>query len=292
MRDVLERKAKELNALLEQDKEMLKVEYVKNVKNNQVMEGFALHQPGFQVSPIVYHEPSWEELSTRELCDFLKEQAWQHALPKVNETFVSAEFVKNHICPVLRSRDNLPALKEAGCTTYPYMDMVIVLMVIFDAPTGMKGVWRIKVTDEFLDKAGLTSSEAFSCALRNMEQNREILPMESLMGELLGAGSEPVEAPGMVVVTNRNREEGASSVLSQQTLLEIRDMLCSKKIAILPSSVHEVIAVPYDTEADLPLFLSMVQEVNATHVDVSDRLTDSVYVVRYEEYGAVLTKAA
>ena len=51
-------------------------------------------------------------------------------------------------------------------------------------------------------------------------------------------------------------------------------------VVILPSSVHECMAVPYRSEQDIPMFLDMVREINASMVEPEELLTDSVYIIR------------
>ena len=55
--------------------------------------------------------------------------------------------------------------------------------------------------------------------------------------------------------------------------------MIGRKTAILPSSVHECIAVPYEDESDLYEYQKMVKEVNDTCVSEEERLTDSVYII-------------
>lgn len=47
--------------------------------------------------------------------------------------------------------------------------------------------------------------------------------------------------------------------------------------AILPSSIHEIIALPLNTYNQLQELLEIVVIINAGSVDPEDKLTDSVY---------------
>jgi len=48
-------------------------------------------------------------------------------------------------------------------------------------------------------------------------------------------------------------------------------------LAILPSSVHEMIVLPVKSEEEAAAFCEMVHEINETQVDPEEVLTDSVY---------------
>jgi len=51
------------------------------------------------------------------------------------------------------------------------------------------------------------------------------------------------------------------------------------KIVVLPSSVHEMLLVPYTEEMSLEDFSAMVSEVNNTEVRPEERLTDRAYII-------------
>ena len=83
--------------------------------------------------------------------------------------------------------------------------------------------------------------------------------------------------PTMLVATNQSKINGAGILFCKEALLQICEQL-GKQYAILPSSVHECICVPYESEEDLTYFREMVREMNQTQVLTEDRLTNSVYL--------------
>jgi hypothetical protein len=49
---------------------------------------------------------------------------------------------------------------------------------------------------------------------------------------------------------------------------------------MLPSSIHEVIIIPYiDSSMTIEEFSSMVSEINNTQVSPEERLTDKAYLI-------------
>lgn len=48
---------------------------------------------------------------------------------------------------------------------------------------------------------------------------------------------------------------------------------------MLPSSVHEMLLVPYTEEISLDDFSAMVTEINGAEVAPEERLTDRAYIV-------------
>ena len=80
----------------------------------------------------------------------------------------------------------------------------------------------------------------------------------------------------MYVISNSNSVNGASAIFYSDALAELSDRLGGVDLFVLPSSVHEVIAV--STDMGTPEMLAqMVQEVNGTQVSLEEQLSDHVY---------------
>ena len=48
---------------------------------------------------------------------------------------------------------------------------------------------------------------------------------------------------------------------------------------VLPSSIHEMLILPYDDSIDMDVMSEMVREINATQVSPEERLTDQAYLI-------------
>ena len=81
---------------------------------------------------------------------------------------------------------------------------------------------------------------------------------------------------GMYVLGNRKKLFGAAVILYDGVLEKLAEMLGSS-FFLLPSSIHEMIAVPDNGAPKAEELGEMVCEINATQVDPEDVLTDSVY---------------
>ncbi len=103
--------------------------------------------------------------------------------------------------------------------------------------------------------------------------------MEKVICEILDIPVE--EAPDMsgdvemYVITNSHKIFGAASILSTRILNAV-SYLIGGDFIILPSSIHECIAVPYGKMESEEL-REMVREVNDNQVSPEDRLTYNVY---------------
>jgi hypothetical protein len=66
-------------------------------------------------------------------------------------------------------------------------------------------------------------------------------------------------------------------VISYQDFMDQAAIRLGGDFFVLPSSIHEILLVKDDGNANYHNLQSMVQEVNATQVDPAEKLTDNVY---------------
>ena len=81
----------------------------------------------------------------------------------------------------------------------------------------------------------------------------------------------------MIVLTTKNRIHGASAMFDNQLLSQLAQNLGNKDFYILPSSIHEILAVPVSNEVNAQSLRSMVREVNNNEVSKEERLSYSVF---------------
>lgn len=86
---------------------------------------------------------------------------------------------------------------------------------------------------------------------------------------------------GMLIITNDDKFLGASCVLNIDALKECMDIYEATKIAIIPSSIHEVILFPYENKNDIVALSQMVIEVNSNPevLNPLDVLGNKAYLV-------------
>ena len=79
----------------------------------------------------------------------------------------------------------------------------------------------------------------------------------------------------MYVLSNTSRCQGAACMLYPEVLKNFANKI-KKDLFILPSSIHEVIILPAMPDMKEEELLSMVTEINATQVEESEVLADSI----------------
>lgn len=99
------------------------------------------------------------------------------------------------------------------------------------------------------------------------------LSMEKEVSEMLDISEDDYP---MYVVTTSRQYDGASVIVSKPFLEDVHKKL-GEDYYVLPSSRHEVLAVPVSRAPELPDLKEMVHVVNETEVQDRDWLSDDVY---------------
>lgn len=142
-----------------------------------------------------------------------------------------------------------------------------------------EGMGSYKVTKDSLDRIGISKQELYQHALKNTEKEIEIISMTDMLREMgvpEGMMGE-TEDTKLYVATNKSRVNGAAVMECKDKL----DDFCKKNeykgIAIIPSSIHEVLLIPIGKDFDKDKINEMINEVNSSQVAPDERLSDHVY---------------
>lgn len=163
-------------------------------------------------------------------------------------------------------------------------DMAVVYrFIISEGP--LSGTGSILVTNQMLDNYGITASQLHEDALKNAPEIRPLViegmaeVLAKQMGvedlEMLGFNIPP-EQEQMFVASVEGNVHGAG-VIAYQNFMDQAAERAGGSFYILPSSIHEVLIIPDNGKFDTASLEQMVREVNATTVDITEQLTDSVY---------------
>ena len=143
-----------------------------------------------------------------------------------------------------------------------------------------------KVTPRHLNEYGITEETLFKTAWECTLPTIEIEDMAAVMAELMGVSIEETKEmmgdKAMIVATNKSKLHGAIAMKATEKLVEIADRY-EKDLAILPSSIHEILLIPVDENTNFETLNRMVQEVNATQVTPEEVLSNHAYRLNREE---------
>lgn len=176
-----------------------------------------------------------------------------------------------------------------------FLDLSIMYRCVISADEN--GMGSAVITNEMAMNMGMNEAQLYEAAMKNTP---EILPVcikpmdeiicDMIMGEDIDAEDEiskeeimemlsevKGEAKGtdMYVMTNNERLNGAAEILFPENLERLSSMFDSD-IYIIPSSIHEIIALSADGK-DVNVLQKMVNEVNINEVSLEERLSNEVY---------------
>ncbi len=154
------------------------------------------------------------------------------------------------------------------------------------------GTYTNLVNNDLAGKEGLTENDLYNAANKNTKELFPVLVknMNEVISEIIFGDSElsgemekefkevmmeTQDERSMYVITNESKLFGAASMLYEEPLHELAEKIGSD-LYILPSSIHEVIAVSADFGSPDEL-AEMVYEINMDQVDINDRLSNQVY---------------
>lgn len=149
---------------------------------------------------------------------------------------------------------------------------------------------RIIVTDSMMNEAGITVEEIYAAAMENTANDGIIVaPIWNFISKQFDEDDLDVmrnEAVPMLVISTKKAQGGAVAILLPGVRERVSEML-GGNFYILPSSIHEVIAVP-ETAGEADDLRSMVSSINDDIVEPDDKLTDSVYLYDAEKKEATI----
>ena len=150
-----------------------------------------------------------------------------------------------------------------------FLDLELIYKVILEDTEA--GLTTYKLTKSLADTLNLDLELLRRCAWGNVYED---VTCQS-MGDIFGY---PEEMMDMYVLSNKSRNLGAGAAfICTLKLRELAKKWHVNDIIILPSSIHELIAVRADI-ADADYINQMIREINVGIVSEEEQLSDHFYV--------------
>lgn len=195
------------------------------------------------------------------------------------KTLCSRDYILENVRLRVVSDANIGEVKKMNIAYKHYLDMLILFYIDVSEASSVDATASVTLRKEELARAGIEQTELLNSAIRNIENDYVVSSMEKVICEILDIPvEEATDMSGdveMYVITNSHKIFGAASILSTRILNAV-SYLIGGDFIILPSSIHECIAVPYGKMESEEL-REMVREVNDNQVSPEDRLTYNVY---------------
>ncbi len=275
-------------------KEKYTVELHSVMKNNSVRyEGIVIHAEGVKISPNFYLNTLYTRYQQgkglQELVNKIVEQYYETVRESGNiQIDFSFERCREKIVfRLVSAKKNKEILK-----TIPYitcLDLAIVFYVVVEQ--NEEEVGSFQISERLLDSWEIDVEELFLIAKENTRRlfPVEIFNMYHMIEQMLKNGPVDEELEDYIndefleshenvplVITNKSKINGAAVIFYDGILEKLSDIL-QGDYYLIPSSVHEMLAVAYSERLKPADLKAMVVDVNKECVLEDEVLSENVY---------------
>ena len=263
-------------------------------KVNRTLDGLSIRgsEPGMNISPTIYVNHMYEDYVTTENLNATLERAAEGFMKameqkesiNVNE-LTNAECAKDKIVfQLINTEQNKEMLANMPHREFKDLSVIYRMVVKIDG----EGIASTPIHHGLAETLGFTEEQLFKLAAEN---TKRLLPpvvksMNDVMRDIFMKDGMPPEIADMMlgemppeqqmyVISNNKGINGAVSMLYEDGLHDLAEKLGSD-LYIMPSSIHEVIAVSTDLGNPNEL-AAMVAEINMDQVALDERLSNQVY---------------
>lgn len=264
-------------------------------KNNVVKTGIIVRKNGVPYAPIIYLDGvDYGEYEFSHVIDGYEkiiEDAFEQASTfertgGLYDNLKSLDFVKSNIRPALLSKQGNKSYIE----NYVTRDFVGGLAMFYTI--SIDGTRFAYVTKSLLSLWNTSEEELYDWAMANAQfevtdinefiavMARREMKAQGMPDELIEEAINSMLVPipdelRMYVISNKSKCHGAAAMLSNDLLNEVSAKLGGSDLYIIPSSIHEIIAVSADGDSEI--FKEMIKYVNTNKVKPEERLSDNLF---------------
>ncbi len=262
-----------------------KAEVVSIQKPTGKMTGIKLLDADGVIAPTAYTHQYYEkyakgmlslEGAIESICDDFRNADKE----KVTVPEISRDALLGGVIPCIVSADADVRWVES-VVTRPFLNLRIYYRWILKE---LNGSASIVVNKDLLKQCGLSEDELYEAALNNAKADTQLRSMESMLGDLIQRRppeAEPIDLNlskcprGMYVATGSRGMYGAYALLAGDWWESVAKAM-DDDVYIIPSSVHELIALPKSmaTADDLR---GMIHDVNRSQLGPGEMVSDELY---------------
>lgn len=273
---------------------------IENVQKNNgvVRRGMSIRKEGEDSGSVIYLDSYYEcyengEMSLENVArDIYGVFVHDETPVELKEILNDFQKIKDRVvCHLVNCERNEALLEEIPWV--PFCDLAMVFSVLLKE--GREGCMSSLIHHQHVNVWNSGVGELCKLARENTPRLRpyvfQSLPqiIKELNGLPVPSGEEEEpEEKDLYVLSNKSGVHGAAAVLYDNVLRDISEKL-GADLVILPSSIHEVIIIPYGKSLRMKELGEMVKVINEAEVPVEDQLSDNVY--RYSRKTGIVTVA-
>jgi len=256
-------------------------------KNNDVkMTGVCVVREDENIAPNIYLEGYYDAYKNGIDMDDILTQIAEVRLTAMPEQgfdvkdILNFDSVKDKIIPKLINAE----MNQEVLANRPHMmesDLAIQFVVQVDRSED--GVASCAIDNKMLEGYGIEVDELYQIAMENME--RLDPPKVVSMTEMLGMREDALSDNDikMYVITNESGINGATSILNDRVMDEVRNLV-GDDVFMIPSSIHEFIAINAPEGADVQGLATLIKMTNEEMVSPTEFLSDHAYTYSFDSH--------
>lgn len=249
--------------------------------NGLVLDGLNILSEESNIVPTIYLNRYYKEFLTDGIEKAAESVIALYEENKVEKSFnisLLTDFSKVKPCikmKLISYEKNRELLEDV-----PYvnvLDLAVVFMIVLE--TGDESQFgTILVHNKFLDYWKIETDSLYKTAKENMRNDFQTIAMEDIAKAVMDEALVEEMEFEMHVLTTHYRLYGAVGMLNKELLNAFMQKHRTEKLIILPSSIHDVLLVPYNEDMEEMDFKAMVREVNETELEPEEYLSNNAYV--------------
>lgn len=259
------------------------VQFQDVVKNNGlVLKAIIIREPGKAVSPTVYIDEVLDQLTSgdidireaeQRIVSICRECRDKGDFEKIVSRLSRQSILEGVTYQLINAEKNKERL--ANMPHKRYLDLAAVYRVIVHEDE--MGMESFLISNELLECYGVAREELDNAARRNTERKGfEMVSIDAIFAEIAGMPEDETETGcNMWVLTNTKKLNGATVLLYTDRFKNLAEKLGSD-LYVLPSSIHEVIAVSVNGMNPEEL-KSIVCAINSSEVSEEEFLSGNIY---------------
>lgn len=270
--------------------------------NGVVLHGLTVIPDKDGATPVIYLEDEYERYLRGEDMDILCDEIRERYRKAVKDLDIEMGKVldEDNLLNSLRvdlvdtdsNRELLEKLvcRDAGCG-YSFTAFA-------DLPADSHVDGRIRITKDLAESFGLTEQQLMEKAVRSAQKNApavlaypdDIVDLPQWDRDTSMLDEPEADPEGFLVLTTKDRYMGAAALFYPGMKERISDAIGGQDYYVVPSSVHEVMIVPYMEETSPEKLAVMLRNVNMCLVSAEERLGERI--LKYSRDTKELTVAA
>lgn len=273
--------------------------------NNTQLEGLQIRSETNNAAPCIYLDTFYSHYCDGQSIDDIMERIAEQSVLALQKTsfdvdsFLDYSKIKDRIyCRLINRADNAELLSQVPHTLLE--DLAVTYYVIVGNTED--SINSFVIDNSKMLRYGVTTEALHEAAIENMEDliHPTFASMQNMLSQLVPPGMDsPIDgmdspANNLYVLTNKFGVYGASVLLDTDFMDKAAQQI-GRNFLILPSSIHEVLAVPMKDDMgteDIQKLENMIKDVNNHILSPEERLSDFLYEYHADDHSFVRSDRA